>query len=69
MKDRADNNIRLLGGIGMTALERLQEIYTFLPPEVVKDIDKIKGELYKMSAWGKEEISMLDIIYDLEGEE
>ena len=32
-------------------------------------IDKIKGELYKMSAWGKEEISMLDIIYDLEGEE
>ena len=53
----------------MTALERLQEIYTFLPPEVVKDIDKIKGELYKMSAWGKEEISMLDIIYDLEGEE
>jgi len=32
-------------------------------------IDKIKGELYKMSAWGKEEISMLDIIHDLEGEE
>ena len=28
----------------MTALERLQEIYTFLPPEVVKDIDKRVGD-------------------------
>lgn len=28
----------------MTALERLQEIYTFLPLEVMEDIDKRVGD-------------------------
>ena len=48
--------------------ERVQELEREIE-RYREAIDKIKGELYKMSAWGKEEISMLDIIHDLEGEE
>ena len=32
----------------MTALERLQEIYTFLPLEVMQDIDKRVGDWLAM---------------------
>ena len=48
--------------------ERVQELEREIE-RYREAIDKIKGELYKMIAWGKEEISMLDIIHDLEGEE